>query len=90
MKYDKPQDSTSFDPPVRMTDNGRHIHVTIGLPGIAEEQIRIDLERTTFTLSISENGRTFEKFLQVPQGVRVFRKKFSGGVLEISLEKPVP
>jgi HSP20 family molecular chaperone IbpA len=73
-----------------MTDDGRCIHVSIGLPGVAEEQIRIDLEKTTFTVSISENEKTFKKAIKVPQGARFFKKKFSDGVLEIVLEKPVP
>ena len=90
MNNDKHEDNGSFDPPVRMTDDGRCIHVSIGLPGVAEEQIRIDLEKTTFIVSISENEKTFKKAIKVPQGARFFKKKFSDGVLEIVLEKPVP
>jgi HSP20 family molecular chaperone IbpA len=77
-----------FDPPVRMTDDGRHIHLSIDLPGIVEEQIRIDLEKTTCTLCIVENEKMVKKAITVPQGARFFQKKFSGGVLEIFLEKP--
>ena len=77
-----------FDPPVRMTDEGRHIHLSINLPGVVEEQIRIDLEKTTCTLCILENEKMVKKAIRVPQGVRLFQKKFSGGVLEILLEKP--
>jgi HSP20 family molecular chaperone IbpA len=89
MKRERPESSTVFDPPVHMMDDGRHIHVSIGLPGTMEEQIRIDLECTTFTVSVSEQGRMFKKTIQVPAGTRVFRKKFSDGVLAITLEKPV-
>jgi len=83
-------DSTTFDPQIRMTDEGRYIHVSIGLPGVAEEQIRIDLERTTFTVTIADNGNTCRKVIDIPKGARVFKKKFSDGVLEIILEKTVP
>lgn len=89
MKRERPKASTAFDPPVGITEEGRYIHVSISLPGTTEERIRIDLEKTSFTVSISENGRLFKKAIQVPAGSRVFRKKFSDGVLEISLEKPV-
>ncbi|MGA2120964.1 MAG: Hsp20/alpha crystallin family protein [Methanoregula sp.] len=88
MKRDELKDSTVFDPPIRITDEGRHIRVGIDLPGVAEEQIRIDLEKTTFTISISEDQKTITKAIQVPRGARFFKKKFSDGVLEIVLEKP--
>lgn len=90
MKPNAHQDSSAFDPPVRMTDDGRQIHVSIDLPGVTEEQIRIDLEKTTCTLCILEKEKMVKKAIQVPQGVRFFQKKFSDGVLDIFLEKPVP
>jgi HSP20 family molecular chaperone IbpA len=81
---------TEFDPPIRKSEEGRYVHVKIDLPGITEEKIRIDLERKTGTLSISEDGKTFRTEFEVPQGSRFFKKKFSDGVLEIVLEKPGP
>ena len=90
MNRDNLKDSNGFDPPVRMTDDGRHIHVSIDLPGIAEEQIRIDLEKTTCTVCISDMEKTIKKAIQVPQGARFFQKRFSDGVLDIVLEKPAP
>jgi HSP20 family molecular chaperone IbpA len=88
-KREKPEHSTAFEPPVRMTDEGGHIHVSIGLPGVVEEQIRIDLEKNTFTLSVSRDEKTFRKVIKIPKGARIFKKKFSDGVLEIFLEKQV-
>ena len=87
-KSDKPQCSSAFDPPVLIDDDGRYIQVSIDLPGVVEEQIRIDLEKNTFTLSILNDEMTFRKSIQVPEGARIFKKKFSDGVLNISLEKP--
>jgi HSP20 family molecular chaperone IbpA len=84
------KDRNAFDPLIRMTDDDRHIHVSIDLPGITEEQIRIDLEKTTFTVTISGDDNMLRKTIRVPRGVRIFKKKFSDGVLDILLEKPVP
>lgn len=89
-KRGKSQDNIVFDPPTRITGDGRCIRIYIDLPGVTEEQIRIDLEKTTFTLSISDNEKTFRKTIHVPEEVRLFKKKFSLGVLEIFLEKTVP
>ena len=82
------QEESGFDPPISTSFTGRHIYLTIDLRGVAEEQIRIDLEKTTFTLSISANEKTYRKVIRIPEGVRLFRKKFSDGMLEIVLEKP--
>ena len=87
---DKPRDTPTFNPPIRMTDDGRQVYLRIDLPGIAEEQIRFDLEKTTFTLSIAKDEKTFRKIIRVPKGIRFFKKKFSSGVLEIYLEKMAP
>lgn len=79
---------TAFDPPVRVTDTGREIQLRISLPGVTEEQIRIDLEKTTFTISVLDHDTVRKKTIRVPDGARIFRKAFLFGVLEIGLEKP--
>jgi len=87
-KRDTLQEESGFDPPISKSYTGRYVYLTIVLQRVAEEQIRIDLEKTTLTLSISENEKTFRKVIRIPEGVRLFRKKFSDGILEIVLEKP--
>jgi len=89
-KRDKPQNSILFNPPISMNDDGSHIHVSVSLPGVVEEQIRIDLEKTTLTISVSENEKTHQTLILVPQGARIFKKRFFDGVMEIYLEKPEP
>jgi len=86
----KPRDTISFNPPTSINDNGRLIHIIFALPGITEEQVRIDLEKTDFILSIVDDDRILRKTIQIPEGARLFKKKFSFGVLEIFLEKPSP
>lgn len=87
MNRDIPVDSAAFEPPVIMTDEGSCICLRISLPGVMEEQIRIDLEKTTCTVCVSDKERMVTKTLRVPQGARLSRKKFSDGVLEIFLDK---
>lgn len=87
-KQGNKKNSLAFDPPISMTDDGRRRCIRVDLPGVPEEKIRIDLEKTTFTVSISGDENTLRKAIQVPEGVRIFKKKFADGVLEIILEKP--
>jgi HSP20 family molecular chaperone IbpA len=90
MDHDSTPERKASDPPVRVTDTGREIHISIGLPGVMEEQIRIELEKTTFTVSVMDHDRPMKKTIRIPKGARFYRKKFSDGVLEIFLEKPAP
>lgn len=90
MNHDYSTERKSSDPPVRVTDSGREIHISISLPGVTEEQIRIDLEKTTFTVSVLDHDRPMKKTIRIPKGARFYKKKFSDGVLEIFLEKPAP
>ena len=89
MKPDGGPAVTSFDPPVRVSYEGRQYHICVDLPDATEEQIRIDLEKTALTLTVSRNGTMVRKVIRIPKGLRIFRKKVSDGVLEIFLEKPV-
>ena len=86
-KSDNNKYTIAFDPPVRITDDGRQVQIAICLPGIVEEEIRIDLEKTTITLSIAKAGKTIRKAIRIPSGVQFLKKKFSDGVLEIFLVK---
>jgi HSP20 family molecular chaperone IbpA len=88
MKRNNSPEKNAFDPPVRLTDTGRELHISIDLPGVTEEQIRIDLEKTTFTVSILDHDKPVKKTIRVPKGARFYKKKFSDGVLELFLEKP--
>lgn len=84
------QTGTAFDPPIRIADVGRQIHVSVDLPGVTEEQIRIELEKTTCSLCIFKNGTMLRTGFEVPKATRFTKKKFYDGVLEIILEKPGP
>lgn len=78
-----------FNPPVSITDSNNHITITIGLQGVPEEHIRIDLEKTILTVKVSSDGKVLRKAIHVPEGAHFFKKKFSNGILEVFLEKPV-
>ena len=90
MRQKRPDRSSAFNPTVNRRDEGRTIHVTVPLDGIAEEQIRFDLEKTTLTLSFTRDSEVVKKTLRVPGGTRFFKKKIHDGILEIILEKPAP
>ena len=88
MKHTGDNAGTPFNPSVQSAYEGRQFYIRVDLPGVTEEQIRIDIEKTAVTLSVSRNGVMEKKTIRIPEGSRLFRKRLSDGILEIILEKP--
>ena len=88
MKRNNSPEKKAFDPPVRLSDTGGEILLSISLLGVTEEQIRLDLDKTTFTVSILDHDKPVKKTIRIPKGAQFFKKKFSDGVLEIFFKKP--
>jgi HSP20 family molecular chaperone IbpA len=75
------------EPATTLLDEGKHLRILTKLPGIAEEKIRIDLEKTSVTIVASGTRNTYKKVITIPCEVRFSKKRFSDGVLELILEK---
>jgi HSP20 family molecular chaperone IbpA len=78
-----------IEPATTLLDEGKFIRILTELPGIAEERIKIDLETSPVTVIIvaSDSVKQYRKVISIPCEVRFSRKRFSGGVLELILEK---
>ena len=63
------------------------IRITAELPGVGEERIRIDLDGKVLTISVNGGGRPYRESIALPCEARLGRKRFSGGVLELFLER---
>jgi len=79
---------TVFDPPVQIIDERKSIRVIVCLPGVTEEQIRIDHREKNLVVTISDGGTVLQKEIVIPQAERIGKRRFFDGVLEISLDKP--
>jgi HSP20 family molecular chaperone IbpA len=80
------------EPETTLLDEGRFLRILTELPGISEEEIKVDLENhsTSITIHASDTVKQYKKVITVPCEVRVSKKRFSDGVLEINLEKTTP
>ncbi len=76
-----------MEPVTTIYDEGKFIHLILELPGIAEEKIRIDLEKTTITIVASDSSRQYKKVIFIPDEVIFAKKRFSDGKLSLTLEK---
>jgi HSP20 family molecular chaperone IbpA len=79
----------TIEPATTLLDEGKFFRILTELPGIAEERIKIDLETSPATVIIvaSDSVKQYKKVIAIPCEVRFSRKRFSGGVLELILEK---
>jgi HSP20 family molecular chaperone IbpA len=78
---------TTIEPVTTLINEGKFLRIVTELPGIAEEKIKIDLEKTTVTIVASDTALQYKKVITVSCEVRFCKKRFSDGVLELTLEK---
>jgi HSP20 family molecular chaperone IbpA len=78
-----------IEPTSTLYDGGDYFRINAELPGIAEERIRIDLEKSTVAIYASYDDVMYRKMIDLPCEVRLSRKRFSNGTLELILEKRI-
>lgn len=81
-----------IEPVTTVIDEGKYLRILAELPGIAEERIKIDLENqsTSVTIVAVNTVKQFKSVITIPCEVRFNKKRFSDGVLELTLEKTNP
>ena len=79
----------TIEPATTVFDDGKFLRILAELPGVAEEKIKIDLENTStsITIAASDTGVQYKKVISIPCEVRFSKKRFSEGILELTLEK---
>lgn len=77
----------TIDAETTLLDEGKFLRILTKMPGIAEEKIRIDLEKTLVTVSASDTTKAYKKVIVLPCEARFYKKHFSEGELELILEK---
>ncbi len=80
---------TTLEPATTVFDEGKFLRILFELPGIAEEKIKIDLENTipSITIDASDTSVLYKKVISLPCEVKFCKKRFSEGILELTLEK---
>jgi HSP20 family molecular chaperone IbpA len=82
----------TIEPVTTVIDEGKFLRIIAELPGIAEEKIKIDLENhsTSVTIVAINTVSQFKRVISIPCEVRFSKKRFTDGVLELTLEKTNP
>ena len=79
-----------MEPITSIHREGKYIQIITKLPGIIEEKIRIDLEKTTLTILASNAFIRYKKVIVLPWEVFFCKKDFSDGELHLTVEKTSP
>ncbi len=82
-----PVSAETVEPATTLLDEGKFLRILAELPGVHEEMIRIDVEKTTVTIATSNGGKPVKKMITLPCEVSFCMKRFSEGVLTLTLEK---
>jgi HSP20 family molecular chaperone IbpA len=77
----------TVEPATTLLDEGKFLQILTELPGVNEETIRIDIEKAAVTITASDAGKQVKKMIILPCEVSFCMKRFSGGVLKLTLEK---
>jgi len=79
----------TIEPVTTIIDDGKFLRIVTELPGISEERIKIDLENksTSVTIYAMNTVKQYKTVITIPCEVRFSKKRFSEGVLELTLEK---
>jgi len=86
-KRERQVEKEKIEPETDFFDEGDYFRIVIELPGINEERITINVENDIMTLFASESGREYQKKIVFPCKVKLDKKKYQNGILEIILEK---
>jgi HSP20 family molecular chaperone IbpA len=80
------------EPATTIVDEGTFLRIFTELPDIAEEKIKIDLENhsTSVTVAVSDTVKPYKGVITIPGEVKFSKKRFSNGILELTLEKITP
>ncbi|MBI4507679.1 MAG: Hsp20/alpha crystallin family protein [Chloroflexi bacterium] len=87
-----PEVSETREPLVDVFDEGDHVVVVVELPGVAKEDIRIEVRGDVLALSAEGAVRKYAKEVVLPAEVAAqsLRQTLQNGILEVRLRKVKP
>ena len=72
--------------PVDIFENGKKIRIIVELPGVNEEDIRLDLIEDILTVAASQGNQNYYKNVKLPRPYEgIIGKIFNNGILEVTL-----
>lgn len=71
---------------VDIFENGKKIRVIVELPGVNEEDLRLDLSEDILVISASRGNRNYYKDVKLPNAYEnIVGRAYNNGILEVIL-----
>ncbi len=85
---DDPEAVKSVEPLVDLFDEGQEMVIVAELPGVSEEEIRVEIQEDILSLETTgERKYAKEILLPGPVEAATLRKSYKNGILELRLKK---
>ena len=78
------------EPLVDLLDEPRQLRLFAEVPGVDEEDIRVNVEDNKVTIHADTDTRKYHKDIPLPCKARMTKSSYKNGVLEVLLEKDAP
>jgi HSP20 family protein len=85
----RPEIAGEMEPMTDLISTDKEVKVTVEMPGISKEKIRIDAYDNTVEVRTEDPQRKYHKIIDLPEGVDIetAKSKYNNGILEITFER---
>jgi HSP20 family protein len=85
----RPEIAGEMEPMIDVVSTDKEVKVTVDMPGVSKENIRIDAYGSTVEVKSEDLHRKYHKTIDLPEeaDIESAKSKYNSGVLEITFEK---
>jgi HSP20 family protein len=85
----RPEIAGEMEPMIDIASTEKEVKVTVDMPGVSKENIRIDAYGSTVEIKSEDPHRKYHKTIDLPEeaDIETAKSKYNNGVLEITFEK---
>jgi HSP20 family protein len=85
----RPEIAGEMEPMIDVVSTEKEIKVTIEMPGVSKENIRIDAYDSTVEVKSEDPQRKYHKTINLPEeaDIETAKSKYNNGIVEITFEK---
>jgi HSP20 family protein len=85
----RPEIAREMEPMIDVVSTDKEVKVTVDMPGVSRENIRIDAYGSTVEVRSEDPHRKYHKTIDLPEeaDIETAKSKYNNGVLEIIFEK---
>jgi HSP20 family protein len=85
----RPEIAGEMEPMIDVVSTEKEVKVTVDMPGVSKENIRIDAYGSTVEVKSEDPHRKYHKTIDLPEeaDIETAKSKYNNGVLEITFEK---